>query len=111
MIARAAPPLRPPAKACSTFELGQEAGERLKSAFEGRRDIATRAIEWYRGFSRGLGGEPLLEVERFIIQQCHQQESARRQLRSELAILDVLATSPLDLLPMKRRKTRNLPYR
>ena len=92
---------RPPTKAISTVELGQQAGERLKAALEGRRDIETSAIEWYRGFSRGLGGTPLPEVEVFISDQCQRigDEERRDRKRAELAILDVLARSPLDLLP------------
>ena len=84
-----------------TFELGQQAGERLKAAFLDRRDIETSAIEWYRGFCRGLGGNPLPEVERFIIDQCQHIGDERRanRIRTELAILDVLARSPLELLP------------
>ena len=106
---------RPPAKATSTLELGQEAGERLKAAFMGRRDIETSAIEWYRGLSRGLGGTPLPEVEAFIVDQCQRigDETRRNRSRAELAILDVLARSPLDLLPRledppirRRRATR-----
>ncbi len=106
---------RPPTKAVSTFELGQEAGERLKAAFLGRRDIETSGIEWYRGFSRGLGGQPLPEVEAFIVDQCHRVGDGRRfdRVRSELAILDVLARSPLEFLPgieqerpKRRRATR-----
>ena len=92
---------RPPAKTISTLELGQQAGERLKAAFMGRRDIETSAIEWYRGFSRGLGGSPFPEVEAFIIDQCQRigDEKRRDQSRAELAILDILAREPLDLLP------------
>jgi hypothetical protein len=106
---------RPPAKTNSTLELGQQAGEQLKAAFMGRRDIETSAIEWYRGFARGLGGSPLPEVEAFIVDQCQRigDEKPRKQSRAELAILDVLARSPLDLLPRfddppirRRRATR-----
>lgn len=103
---------RPSTKTSSTLELGQEAGERLKAAFLSRRDIETSAIEWYRGFSRGLGGTPLPEVEAFIVEQCQRigDEKRRDRKRAELAILDVLARSSLDFLPglddapIKRRK-------
>lgn len=93
--------VRPPTKTGSTFELGQQAGERLKAAFLGRRDIETSAIEWYRGFARGLGGTPLPEIEAFIVDQCQRigDEERRDRKRAELAILEVLARSPLDFRP------------
>lgn len=93
---------RPAVKdASSTYELGQRAGEQILAAFGGRRDIQTSAIEWYRGFSKGLGGEPLPEVEAFIVDQCSRLAKAdeSRRLRAELAIFDVLAKSPLEFLP------------
>ena len=112
------PPPRPVTKARSTYELGRRAAEQLTAAFGGRRDIQTSAIEWYRGFSRGLGGEPLPEVEAFIVKRCQRLEAGRScSLRAELAILDVLAKSPLDLLPgieeplSKRQKTNGIKSR
>lgn len=93
---------RPPIKkAGSTYELGQRAGEQILAAFGSRRDIQTSAIEWYRGFSKGLGGQPLPQVEAFIVEQCRRLAKADKspQMGAELAILDVLAQSPLDFLP------------
>lgn len=99
-------------KTASGYELGQAAGQNLKAMFNGRRDVQTSAIEWYRGFSRGLGGVPLPEVEAFIVEQCRatMTEEPQGKVRAELAILDVLARSPLDFLPgiedepIKRRR-------
>ena len=100
-----------PKKTAATYELGQQSGERLRAAIIGRRDIETSAVEWYRGFSRGLGGEPLAEVEQFITNQCQRIGDADRRdrKRSELAILDVLASSPLDLLPLNGEDPRRKP--